>query len=1133
MDRRPRLAPATAFVAAVVAILAIGAVLPGSRSDASQATPGVERLAGAVAEVTGVGPIVIDELADGGPGSHRASFVELRNISGAVVDLRGWRVYRCDPEGLRPRLDDVDAVLDGVSLAPGERLTIATAEVTVVDGGRFDLRLADDFREGGFGVLVQDDAGVVVDAVGVYPDTPWATHSECTRGANLPDTLAFALGESWQRVGTTGDVRVDFARVRATPGGPATGEVREPDASPTGIRITEIAPSGPASDGDEFVELANLGETPVSLDGWTLYRCTAWGRVGEDTLEARFGAERELAPGERLLVAGSGYRSRAGEAVPDVVAAGALGQAVTGALLVDPTGARVDGVTVSGRADTGCQTGGEKLPAADLDARSGESWQRVAADGGSEASFVLAPRTPGHANATEERSVVRAAAAESTVVISELATDPAQLPDGATQRNWIELANYGDAPVDLSGWRVVRCGADGFRERRTLALAAPGTVLEPGGTWLAALVGTEAATRSDAVYRTGFDFQGTGAWVEDAAGNRVDRVGVWLANEMDHPDERPSACTDGESLTTFAPDRLRGETYRRVAFTGVDADDFATGAATPGRIDLPAPETTESAAVASPSTPVAGRSAEPAAAADDGDDGFVEVGLVDARVGAGQDPLTVRGSAGERGGLVASADGYDRPYARLTVEVDAQAAAEGRDLRWVGSGTPGDVLALSAWRHDAERWEELDRVDVDGDGTDVRLAGRVEPVHVRDDAVELLVGSVPRDGTRLARTSGEGLAERDEYDLAISHLTDTQYLSEAYPDVYVEATEWIADSADALGIAFALHTGDLVQNWIDPGQAETRARREYERASAAQAVLEAAGVPTSVLPGNHDNKRATTDALFNEYFGPERYDGDGVRRGTIAPDDNSANFAAFTASGARFLVLNLPYGYGEADVAWAETVIGDHPRHNVILATHEHLRPKEADASPRRSTDSRWLSQADDLWQRLVEPHRNVVLVLSGHFHGIGTQVTHDVGEPGHTVVEMIADYQEFRTHTGSRATGFQRLLQFDLASGAIAVDTFSATLGAGSSHPFDYPHFVVDDGDPATLANDRPWNIVAPGAVDRYAAEDDAFVVEGLEFQVARTISTDRVLVAEAQSAAVTDPVTSAHVATYGWSPK
>jgi hypothetical protein len=203
------------------------------------------------------------------------------------------------------------------------------------------------------------------------------------------------------------------------------------------------------------------------------------------------------------------------------------------------------------------------------------------------------------------------------------------------------------------------------------------------------------------------------------------------------------------------------------------------------------------------------------------------------------------------------------------------------------------------------------------------------------------------------------------------------------------------------------------------------------------------------------------------------------------------NYSTFSVEGTRFLVLNLPYAYGDAQIAWAEQIVAAHPDHNVVLATHEHVSPATLEVAAMRSTNSRWMSRAQDLWDRVIAPNRNVVLVLSGHFHGIGSIVTENAGGlAGHTVVELLADYQEFRTHSGERATGFFRLLQVDIDGGAIAIDTRSVRLAAASSADYDYRQFVPDNGQDQTPSNARPWNIVAAGLQGRYTEEDDEFTV-------------------------------------------
>ncbi len=54
---------------------------------------------------------------------------------------------------------------------------------------------------------------------------------------------------------------------------------------------------------------------------------------------------------------------------------------------------------------------------------------------------------------------------------------------------------------------------------------------------------------------------------------------------MDIDNVTASPCTKGVALTTYQPDRLLAETFQRSRFTGVDADDFVTGPATPGALD--------------------------------------------------------------------------------------------------------------------------------------------------------------------------------------------------------------------------------------------------------------------------------------------------------------------------------------------------------------------------------------------------------------------------------------------------------------------------------------------------------------------------------------------------------------------
>ena len=1069
----------TTFLAASILLIGIAASVGGPAGAAE--SPRI---------VTSTGTVSLVEVAPAGVRGSASGFFELANPGDRPVDLRGYAVFRCDDEGLRARPSDPEADLGAVVLAAGERRAFPTTRLS----------------ERGYGLIVIAPSGETVDALAVYSDDPAPTTSECG-GVELPVTTAAALGESWQRAGASADGR--WVRAIATPGGSNVLAVAGDEA----VRVSEIAAAGPAGRSDDFVELENAGPVVVDLDGWRLYRCTATGAAPSEALQHVFDASATLRPGERLVIGGPGFAEDA-----DIRVETSLADPVHGVLLVDADGRRVDGVGVSSREDTACQTGRDKLTST-LDYRTGESWQRQA-DGG----FAIASRTPGAPNA--ERSPPAASSIATAfayddrpgVAVSEIATDPEI--DGVARRNFVELANFGAREVDISGWTLVACGADGFRRFDDLAVVPPGTVLGPDDTWTAALEGTPAAGVAGAAYADPLELAGAGVWVQDAEGRRVDSVGVFHRNEMDSSVDVPSPCTKGLALSTFAVDRVRGETLQRAAFTGDDASDFVPAPATPGvlavRRAASADDVIRRALDDARSEAVdaaVGRAAAVAVAPQAGDGTPLEV--LAAHAGSWPSPLTSRTAPGEQevsaAGLTARDDGYDLPYVRMRVRVPDG----GGTISWQGRTVGRAEVRLSVWAPAAGTtgragWRALDEAAgaltaADAAATaSVRLDGVVRGEEVVGGAVDLLVQVVPR--AESAAADADGLADPADYDLALGHITDTQYYSEAYPEVYAGEVAWLAENADARKLAFVTHTGDLIQNWVDPSQTEERARREYEVASRLQGVLDANGIANSVLPGNHDNKRGVSNDLFNEYFGPQRYRDRPWFGGSLTADDNSANWSSFAAGGARFVMISLPYAYGEREVAWAQDVVAAHRDANVVISTHEHLMPATATDEAERSTTSRWVSHGDLLWERVVAPNRNVVLVLSGHFHGLGAIITENAGGiPGHTVLEALADYQEFRTPTGERATGFQRLLQVDLAAGMLAVDTFSVPLGATASHPYDYTQFLPDDGDAATASNERPWRILAQGLQHRYTEEDDAFAVP-LALQYAKAVETDAV---------------------------
>jgi hypothetical protein len=413
------------------------------------------------------------------------------------------------------------------------------------------------------------------------------------------------------------------------------------------------------------------------------------------------------------------------------------------------------------------------------------------------------------------------------------------------------------------------------------------------------------------------------------------------------------------------------------------------------------------------------------------------------------------------------------PYLRYTATFLPGTATA--TIQWQGSSVNLNDLALHVWNPDSNSWgQALVTARPSAPNGPILLAAAV-PVS-DDGTVDLLVVDSPRADRTFASSNAvpdDSFADPAGYDFALEHFSDTQYVSRDDPQVYRTQTQWIADNADPRKIAYAMHTGDLVQSWIRPGSSDTQARREFEAASDAMRTIDDAGIPNGVLPGNHDNlwnvagrlvpeMHEQNHALYNEYFGPHRYRDRPFWGGSVSEGDNSAHYDVLEIAGAKFLMLYIGYNPPGKVLRWAEKVLDSHRDHNVVIGTHYYL--DEDGARRSMGFNDIQASSGEIIWNRLVRPYDSVFMVLSGHADGQSTVIDRNVGDTDRTVVQLLADYQYF-TVDGRRSTGFQRLLQFDLDASTVAVDTHSPVLNS----------FRVEDHDPR----------------ERFSAQDGQFVTE------------------------------------------
>ncbi|TDE98691.1 hypothetical protein EXU48_00270 [Occultella glacieicola] len=436
-------------------------------------------------------------------------------------------------------------------------------------------------------------------------------------------------------------------------------------------------------------------------------------------------------------------------------------------------------------------------------------------------------------------------------------------------------------------------------------------------------------------------------------------------------------------------------------------------------------------------------------------------------------------------GLTLDSDsGAEVVYQRFDLATESD--LDGSTVAWQGTIDPQRLASLYVWDTRAGAWELADSARGTFDGV-TALSAPSAARHLDDGVVHVLVTGTDPFADDIDPGDPDSFADRGDYDFALAHFTDTQYLSEGaveqeseqeravWQEAYTDVTQWIADNADERGIAYAAHTGDIIENYTQRGDDPAyvaNARAEYEVSSAAQAILDDAGIPNGVLAGNHDNGTGTDDgpgALYNEYYGPERYEalsGTWENAAYGAPwreGDNQNHYDLFTAGGLDFVAVYLSYGVTNEEADWANEVLAQYADRNAILLAHDYLRPSLNPDGRDAGFSSR---DGALLYNRVVTVNPNVFLVLGGHEHGVGTNVRSDVGADGNGVVEMLADYQFYEV-TAERAglvdiggydpaqglrfgASFFRLLQFDTDRSEMIVDTYSPWLENFGATEFD-----------------------------------------------------------------------------------
>ncbi|MCJ8010909.1 S-layer homology domain-containing protein [Paenibacillus sp. KQZ6P-2] len=360
------------------------------------------------------------------------------------------------------------------------------------------------------------------------------------------------------------------------------------------------------------------------------------------------------------------------------------------------------------------------------------------------------------------------------------------------------------------------------------------------------------------------------------------------------------------------------------------------------------------------------------------------------------------------------------PYQRFEVKLDPSVKSTDRvEINWKGKSLEGRKVSLYAWSPAQQKWVQLDQVIAGADDFELNAVvhageyanGQVIDVMVQD---EIAVQGAPA----VNKSTPES---QDPYDFSFVWMSDTQYYSQSYPMIYQNVVNWIVDQKEKMNIKYVIHTGDVVDKSYEEYQ--------WQEADKDMKVLEDANIPYGVLAGNHDVDHQNNDyTKFKEYFGEDRFKSNQVYGGSY--DDNRGHYDLVSSNGNDFIIVYMGWGLGEKEIDWMNEIVSKYPERKAILCLHEYLL-----VSNNRAPI------ADQIFEKVIKPNKNVIAALSGHYHDAELKVDQldDNGDgiPDRNVYQMLADYQG----APEGGLGYIRLMQFDMKNNKLHIKTYSPYL--------------------------------------------------------------------------------------------
>lgn len=342
---------------------------------------------------------------------------------------------------------------------------------------------------------------------------------------------------------------------------------------------------------------------------------------------------------------------------------------------------------------------------------------------------------------------------------------------------------------------------------------------------------------------------------------------------------------------------------------------------------------------------------------------------------------------------------FNGEIANLRLWNDVRTPAE---LYYNAVETPADVTGLIAgWNLNGE----TPFADVSGKGNDI-----VEYDYEisKEDALY----------AELDKGAAEG-----EYSMVF--IPDTQIVNKHYNSQLAETYDWILANKEKYNIQAVMGLGDITDKNDDALDAnddgvvtrEEAPNGEWASARAQFDRLTAAGIPWTVVPGNHDCKGASVGprnyANLNQFFPLSEISELPHFGGSFTNTTIANSYYYLTIGNVKYLLLCLDMEPKANAIEWANQIVAAHPDYRVIVTTHIYMTsqgvyyvPKVSDETPHEPHSYTGFDTYNSLWNGFLAKHANIDMVLCGHSSTPNIVARTDKGVNGNDVLQICVDTQ-------------------------------------------------------------------------------------------------------------------------------